>query len=156
MRVKIEHRLGIQASPEAIWALIADIDGWARWNPLYPKAEGAIRIGSPLTLELALPGRKPQTIRPVVVDWVPNEQILWRLSMLGGLLKSTRYLEIEQLTETGCIFSNGELFEGLAGPTVARRMGPAIRAGFAAMGEAVKARVEAAWRPPERPPTYRR
>ena len=116
MRVKIEHRLGIQAPPEAIWALVADIGGWARWNPLYPKAGGAIRIGSPLTLELALPGRKPQTIRPVVVDWVPNEQILWRLSMLGGLLKSTRYLEIEQLTETGCIFSMASFSRGWRAP----------------------------------------
>ena len=142
MRIKIEHRLGIRAPAEAIWAIIADIPGWEAWNPLYPKAQGALRIGSPLTLELALEGRKPQTIQPVVADWVPNEQLHWRLRMLGGLVKSTRYFEIEQLTETGCIFSNGEMFDGLLGPTVARRMRPTIRAGFAAMGEAVKARVE--------------
>ena len=153
MRVKIEHRLGIQAPPEAIWAVIADIAGWAEWNPLYPKAEGVIRIGAPLSLTVALPGKAPRAIRPVVLDWVPNEQILWRLSMLGGLVKSTRYLEIEQLTETGCIFSNGEMFEGLLGPTVARRMRGPIRAGFAAMGEAVKARAEATWRGAARPPT---
>ncbi|MEP6968146.1 MAG: SRPBCC domain-containing protein [Pseudomonadota bacterium] len=146
MRVKIEHRLGIQAPPEAIWALVADIAGWGDWNPLYPKAEGVMRIGAPLSLTVALPGKAPRAIRPVVVDWVPNEQLLWRLSMLGGLIKSTRYMEIEQLTETGCIFSNGEMFEGLLGPTVARRVRGPIRAGFAAMGEAVKAKAEARWR----------
>ncbi len=142
MRLKIEHRLGIPAPAEAIWAAIADIAAWPTWNPLYTKAEGALRIGAPLVLEVALPGQKPRVIRPTVSDWVPNEQILWKLSMLGGLIKSIRYLEIEQLTESGCIFSNGEMFDGLLGPTIARRMRGPLRAGFAAMGEAVKARVQ--------------
>lgn len=153
MRVKIEHRLGIRAPAEAIWAVIADIAGWQSWNPLYPKAEGAVRIGAQLTLELALPGQAPRTLRPVILDWVPNEQILWRLSMFGGLMKSTRFLEIERLSDTGSIFSNGEMFEGLLGPTIARRMRKPLREGFAAMGEAVKARVEARWRPEGGDPT---
>ena len=153
MRVKIEHRLGIAAPAEAIWAAIADIAAWPSWNPLYPKAEGVLRIGAPLVLEVALPGQKRRIIRPTVSDWVPNEQILWKLSLLGGLIKSIRYLEIEQLTESGCIFSNGEMFDGPLGPTVARRMRGPIRAGFAAMGEAVKARTLAAWRPAQASPT---
>jgi len=153
MRVKIEHRLGVRAPAAAIWQVIADIADWGSWNPLYPKAEGAVRIGAQLTLELALPGQAPRILRPVVLDWVPNEQILWRLSLFGGLMKSTRFLEIEQLSETGSIFANGEMFEGLLGPRVARRLRGPLRAGFAAMGEAVKARVEARWRPADGAPT---
>ncbi|MGI8840168.1 MAG: SRPBCC family protein [Caulobacteraceae bacterium] len=152
MRVKIEHRLGIPAPAEAIWAAIADISAWPAWNPLYPKAEGVLRIGAPLVLEVALPGQKRRTIRPTVSDWVPNEQILWKLSLLGGLIKSIRYLEIEQLTESGCIFSNGEMFDGLLGEAAARRLRAPLRAGFTAMGEAVKARVLAAWRSGENNP----
>jgi hypothetical protein len=146
MRVKIEHRLGIQAPPEAIWAVLADLEGWRDWNPLYPRAEGSLRIGATLDLDLAIPGEKLRSIRPVIVDWVPNDQIHWRLSALGGLVKTLRYLEIEKLTETGCIFANGEMFDGTLGPMVARRMGSSIRAGFAAMGEAVKARALQTWR----------
>lgn len=141
MSLKLEHRLGIQAPAEAIWDVIADISGWPRWNPLYPEADGVLRMGSRLTLKLALDGQAPRVINPTIIDWVPNEQILWRLTMAGGLVKSTRYMEIEKLGETACIFSNGELFEGVLGPTIARRMRPAIRAGFAAMGEAVKEQV---------------
>ena len=145
--VKIEHRIGVKAPAETIWQVLADIEGWSAWNPLYPKAGGQLRIGAPLTLELALPDRKPQTIRPVIVDWIPNEQIHWRLRMLGGLVSTTRFLEIEKLTETGCIFANGEVFAGPLGPTAVRSMGRVVRRGFAAMGEAVKARAEAAWSP---------
>jgi len=153
MSLKLEHRLGIRAPAAAVWEVIADVEGWPQWNPLYPKAAGVIRIGAPLELEVALPGQAPRAIRPVVKDWVPNEQLHWRLSMVGGLVKSTRYIEIEQLVDNACIFSNGELFEGLLGPSVARRLRVPIREGFAALGEAVKARAEAAWRPDAGAPT---
>jgi hypothetical protein len=145
--VKIEHRIGVQAPAETIWAVLADIENWATWNPLYPRAEGRLKIGSPLTLELALPDRKPQTIRPVIIDWIPNEQIHWRVKALGGLVTATRFLEIEKLTETGCIFANGELFDGPLADVAVRSLRRAARRGFAAMGEAVKARAEAAWNP---------
>jgi len=143
MREKVEHRIGVRAPAEAIWSLVAEIDAWPAWNPLYPRAQGRLRIGERLDLDVALPGRPLQTIRPVIVDWVPNEQVIWRLSMLGGLAKSIRYIEIDQLTETGAILSNGEIFDGLLGPWLARRMRGPLKAGFAAMGEAIKARAEA-------------
>lgn len=147
MEVKLEHRLGIRAPAEAIWAVIFDIYRWSEWNPLYPKAAGVIRIGSVLDLEVAVPGQAPRAIRPVVTDWVPNEQILWRLNMMAGLVRATRYIEIEQLSESGCIFSNGEIFGGLFGERLPGRLRGPIRAGFVAMGEALKARVEATWCP---------
>ena len=141
MREKIEHRIGMQASAEAIWAVLSDLSRWSEWNPLYPRAEGALRIGERLDLDLALPGRSRRRIRPTIVDWVPNEQIHWKLSMFGGLMRTVRYFEIEQLAPGSCIFSNGELFDGALGPLVARRMRKTIRAGFASLGEALKARV---------------
>ena len=141
MDVKIEHRIGIQAPAEAIWSVISDIEGWSRWNPLYPKASGALSIGGQLTLELAVPGQARRTIRPVILDWVPNDQIHWRLSMLGGLVRTVRYIEIEILGESNCIFSNGEVFAGPLGPLIARRLGGAVKRGFTEMGEAVKAQV---------------
>lgn len=144
--VKLEQRIGVQAPSEAIWALLSDLEGWKAWNPLYPQAAGQIRIGSVLTLTLALPGEAHRTIRPVVVDWVPREQLLWRLTALGGLVRTTRYIEIEQLEGGGCILSNGEFFGGLLGPMVARRLRTAVRRGFAAMNEALKAQAETAWR----------
>ncbi|HXU99054.1 MAG TPA: SRPBCC domain-containing protein [Caulobacteraceae bacterium] len=144
MPLKLEHRLGVRAPAEAIWALLADIDAWPTWNPLYTKASGVLRMGSTLDLEVSLPGQGPRPIRPVIADWVPNEQIHWRLSMLSGLVKSTRYLEIEELAPGSCIFSNGEIFAGLLGASVARRLAGPIRAGFRAMGEALKDRAETA------------
>lgn len=152
-REKIEHRIGVQAPAAVIWGIVSDIEGWRDWNPLYTDAKGQLRFEETLTLTLALPGREPQVIRPTIAEWTPNELIHWRLKMLGGLVRTIRYIEIDTLSETGCIFSNGELFDGMLGPTIARRMERPIRAGFAAMGEAVKARAEAAWRAQADAPT---
>ena len=148
LHIKIEHRIGVQTTAAAIWPMIMDVPGWAGWNPLYPRAEGEIRFEGRLTLELALPGEKPRVIRPVVTDWTPNEQIIWTLSLYGGFLRTTRYIEIEALTEDGLgvIFSNGEIFEGPMTRLLDRRRQARIKAGFAAFGEAVRERAEAEWR----------
>lgn len=144
--VRVEHRIGIHAPVETIWEILYDVERWHEWNPLYTKAEGAIRTGGQLTLTLALEDEAPRVIRPVVYEWVPHDQIHWRLNMMGGLVSNTRFLELEKLDTASTIFSNGELIGGLLGPTVARRMGRKIYRGFQAMSEALKARAEAQWR----------
>ena len=143
---KIEHRIGVQTPPEVIWEIVSDLSRWHRWNPLYPKAEGVLRIGSKLTLEEALPGEPPRVIQPTILDWVPNEQIHWKMVSKRGFLKSIHYIEIEQLSEASCIFSNGEIFDGLLAAGTVRRMRGKLRAGFTAMGERVKALAEETWR----------
>ncbi|MDO9222859.1 MAG: SRPBCC domain-containing protein [Caulobacter sp.] len=145
MSVKLEHRTGIQAPDEVVWDVLSDIQGWASWNPLYPKAEGVIRIGAVWDLELALPDQTPRLINPVILDWAPYDHIHWRLTALRGWVRTIRFLEIEKMGPENCIFSNGELFEGLFGGLVARRLRGPIRQGFAAMGEALKERSEALW-----------
>jgi len=146
MPMRLEHRIGIQAPAEVIWECLFDVGAWESWNPLYPQARGTIRIGNTLELAQALPGQEPQPIRPVILDWAPEDHIHWTTRTMRGWVKTTRYLEIEALTETGCIFNNGEIFDGFMGPRLAQKNRRAIRAGFAAMSEALQQRAEAAWR----------
>jgi hypothetical protein len=143
--LRIEHRVGIQAPAEVIWEVISDVEAWSQWNRLYPKASGQIRIGSVLEVTLALPGQAEQQIRPTVLEWVPNEQLHWKLSTMGGLVKTIRYFEIETLAEASCIVTNGEILGGLMGPRVGKRMARTIYRAFAEMNDALKARAEALW-----------
>ncbi|HZZ31202.1 MAG TPA: SRPBCC domain-containing protein [Phenylobacterium sp.] len=143
--LRIEHRVGVQAPAEVIWEVLSDLKSWGEWCKLYPKAAGEIHIGSTLDLTLALPGRPQEEIHPTVLEWVPNEQLHWRLTMLGGLVKTTRYFEIETLAEASCIVSNGELIAGLMGPSVGKRMGRTIYRAFVEMNDELKARAELLW-----------
>lgn len=144
--LRVEDRIGVQAPAEVIWDIVYDLSAWHEWNPIYPEAAGQIRIGETLALKLALPGEAVQEIRPKVLDWVPNEQLHWQLTLMGGFIKTLRYVEITTLGPQNCVVDNGEFFRGLMGPSLARRMGRTVRRGFKAMNEALKARAEAEWR----------
>jgi hypothetical protein len=146
MPMKIEHRIGVQAPASVVWGLVHDLERWAEWNPLYTRASGVIRIGETLSLTLVLPGQPPRELKATVIDWTPDEAIHWRTSNVAGLVRTVRYLEIEAKSETGCIFSNGEIFQGLLGPRIAGQLRPALKEGFAALGEAVRDLAEARWR----------
>jgi hypothetical protein len=143
--LRIEHRVGVQAPAEVIWEVLSDLKSWEQWCALYPKASGEIRIGSVLDMTLALPGHAAREIKPTVMEWVPNEQLHWKLSMLGGLVKTIRYFEIESLAEESCIVSNGEYIGGLMGPRLGKRTARNIYRAFVDMNDALKARAESLW-----------
>jgi hypothetical protein len=144
--LKVENRIGVQAPAEVVWDLLQDIDHWADWNPLYPKAAGTLKIGAPLELTLALPGEAHRDLTAKVIDWVPYEQILWTDVMWRGWATSVRYFEIEEITKTSCFFSNGELFSGLISKRYGNRYRRAMKRGFAAVSEAIKEGAETIWR----------
>ena len=137
-RFRIEHRLGIAAPAPVVWQVVSDLERWAEWNPLYVKAEGALKIGAQLTLTQALDGRPTVLIQPTIVDWVPDSQILWRLTQNGGFIQRMRYLEIEKLADEACIFSNGEDWSGLLAGLIPVELRKALRRGYEALGEAVR------------------
>ena len=145
MAVKLERRIGIQAPDEIVWELLSDIPRWSTWNPLYPRAEGEIRIGHRWDLDLALPGQAVRTINPVILDWAPFDHIHWRLDMMRGWVRTVRFLEIEKMGDENVIFSNGEIFDGWMGPSAARRLRRPILDGFEALNAALKAKAEAIW-----------
>ena len=142
---RVEDRIGVQAPAEVIWEIVHDIERWGEWNPTYTSVEGKVRIGEVLTATLVLPGEAPQVIRPRVLEWSPPSQLHWELKLLGGAIRTIRYIEIEALAEASSVVDNGELFGGLMGPSFARRTGRNIQRGFRAMNEALKARAEAVW-----------
>lgn len=143
MPIYIENRTGVAAPAEIIWEILTDLPRWPEWNPLYASASGDIKIGSPWTMVLKLPGRPDEVQRPKVLDWAPNDHI--HLQTKTFFIATLRYLEIEELSKEGCIFSNGERFQGMLAGMIIRPFARDLRKGFDAMGEAMKIRAEALW-----------
>ena len=135
----------LKLAAELIWDIVRDLSRWHEWNPTYPQASGEVRIGELISVTLALPGQPAQDLRPRIMDWVPNEQLHWELKMMGGMIKTLRYIEIEALGPANSVVDNGEIFGGLMGPSLGKRMGRTVQRGFKAMNEALKARAEAQW-----------
>ena len=154
MQRAVEYRTGVQAPAEIVWEVISDFPTWKDWNPVHPRIEGEMRIGTSLVVDLVPVVDGPvTTLTPIVQDWVPFEQLHWRTSRLGGFVTAIRYLEIESMGPTNATFSNGELFMGPLVRLVSREERRRLRAAYTRMGEAVKARAEAIWSERLRNPT---
>lgn len=145
MAFKVEHRVGVPASSKTIWDVLSDLPRWKEWNSVYPQIEGLLRIQQRLTIAEAFPGQPQRIIRPMVVDWVPNEQILWALGEMAGLVKRIRFIEIEHLSDEdkNCILSNGEVYDGPLGPMIGKARRKWLRRGFEQLNADIVARVAA-------------
>lgn len=140
----VGHRIEIAAPAAVVWAVIADLDHWGTWNPLYVQASGRAEIGVTLDMTIALEGMKPQKARAVVVTVEPPVCLEYAISNVGGLVKAFRYIDIEPLGSDRCAVSNGEIMNGLIGRLLARAIGEKVRQGLQAMNQALKAEVEGA------------
>jgi hypothetical protein len=143
MSYRIQHRIGIAAPASAVWRALADLEQWSAWNPLFTEAEGRMSIGSIVTFRRAAAGQsRLEQVR--ILDWVPNEQLVWSRS-IGLFADNLGYIEIEALTEQGCIVACGEIYRGLVGKQIGQFGRKKLRPGYAALCEALKTRAEAMW-----------
>ena len=143
MGFKIEHRIGVSRPAAQVWAVLSALDAWKDWNPMNPAVSGRLLIGEQLQLVEKV-GDQTESYQGVVAEWVPNTQLIWTRRTHGGLVRHVRYIEMEALSDTGCIFSNGTLFEGLgAGQLVPQARRRALKRAYQGFCEAMKARVEA-------------
>jgi hypothetical protein len=143
MAFRVQSRIGVAAPASAVWSVLSDLEGWGAWNPFFPEVEGRLSIGSLLQLRRVVNG-KGERIEVRIVDWVPNAQIVW-LRSIAPFARSLGYLEIEPLSERGCILSAGEIFEGRLGHFIGKRNRRALTAGLQGLCEGAKARAEATW-----------
>ncbi len=143
MSYRVQARVGVAAPASAVWRVISDLPGWSRWNALYPEAEGRLSIGALLQLRRVM-GEKGERFDVRVVDWVPNAQIVW-LRIIAPFARSLGYIEIDALTERGCILAAGEIYQGPLGPLIGKRTRRELKEGLQALCDAAKAHAEATW-----------
>jgi hypothetical protein len=144
MAYRIQSRVGIQAPAFAVWDVLADLEGWKAWNPLFTEAEGRLAIGKLLSLRRLRPDGVGELEEVRILDWVPNEQILWTKTV-APFAQVIGFLEIEPLSERGCVLSVGELFTGLVGERMGMSRRRQLTPGWTRMAEALKERAEATW-----------
>lgn len=140
---RIERRIGVRATPDQIWDLIADLPGWDRWNPVETRLEGAIAFGAEIALTERIGDLPERRAAMRVGEWQPYSQLVWAESR-GLWFRSMRYFEIEPLEQPGsCIVANGFIFSGLRGEMFFDRHRKHLRHAVDSVAEAWKAAAEA-------------
>jgi hypothetical protein len=143
MALKIEHRVGIAAPVDDVYAIIADINAWPEWSPIHKKAEAKLSFGAPVHLEEYFEGLGTWETDGLIADWTPLSHIhvsVPKPFYAGSLI---RYFEFDILSDTGTGFSLGALFNGYLSEREGKRYRNYIRTGFEAFAEALKTKAEA-------------
>lgn len=139
---RIEKRIGIRATTDAIWEVISDLSAWDRWNPIEKSVEGTIAFGGQIALTETIEGLPERRVLAKVGEWQPYAQLVW-MENRGLWFRAMRYFEIEELEPGSCIAANGFIFSGLRGEMFFDKHRKSLRHSVDAVAEAWKAAAEA-------------
>jgi hypothetical protein len=145
MGYAIEASSVIAAPIEDVWRVLVDLDGYAEWNPFTPRVRSGLEVGDDVELDVVLgPRRRTRSINHVERIEAPTT-IVWSSTLIGPtFLRTRRTQRIIDLGDGRVRYSTHEVFEGLLAPLVRLVSERAVRAGFEAVADALRQRVESA------------
>jgi hypothetical protein len=110
----------INASPQAIWAILTDAPGYAKWDSGVERVEGRIAHGEKVkVISEVNPGRA----FPVKVsEFSPDRSMTWTGGMPGGLFKGVRTFTLSPEGSGTTRFTVREEYTGPLLPLIWRTM----------------------------------
>lgn len=141
--VDIEAVTPIDAPADRAWNVLADTDSYPEWNPLVRRFDGPLVEGQKVAVELHLPGRKPQSMSPRIVEVVPGRAFEW-LGGTRGVFDGRHRFEIRAVDARRCELVQSERLSGLLVPAFKKMLTGPTPAAFTALNDAFKVRVEVA------------
>jgi hypothetical protein len=130
----------IQATPEAVWAVLVDAAAYPAWDSGVERVEGTIATGERIKIvSEANPGRAfPVT----VTELVPGQRMTWTGGMPLGLFRGVRTFRLAFEGDGATRFTMREEYAGPLLPLIWRTM-PDLGPSFAQFARGLKARAEA-------------
>ncbi|MEM9513382.1 MAG: SRPBCC domain-containing protein [Actinomycetota bacterium] len=144
MRHTIQTEVTIDAAPDVVWRALTDLERYGEWNPFVVSARGRVAVGEQLVNRLEPPGGRAMTFKPTVTEAEPARTFEWlgRL-VVPGLFDGRHRFELEPTAGGGTRLVHSEQFSGLLVRAMRRSLDTTTLAGFTAMNEALRDRVEA-------------
>lgn len=139
---RIATEVEIRSGPELVWDVLTDLEEYGNWNPFIVSGEGEPHVGRSLRLSMRPPGGREIPMRPEVTQSESPRSFEW-LGHLGvkGLFDGRHRFVIDQ-TDSGVKVTHSEEFTGILVPLLSGMLDGKTKAGFLAMNDALKERVE--------------
>ncbi|MBS1124064.1 MAG: Polyketide cyclase/dehydrase [Deltaproteobacteria bacterium] len=140
--IEITAEREIEASAEAVWSVLTDLDQFRAWNPFIRDARGKARVGETIHLHVHPSLGVPLRFHATVLVREDNRVLRWRGRVFASwLARGDHSFTIEPLGAGRVRFSQHETFSGLVPRLAARLLARETRRGFEAMNEALDHRV---------------
>lgn len=98
-------------SIEDVWKVIADLDGYSQWNPLFSFEGGPLEEGKKVRLVVTVPGGFKARVPVLVERFRAQDELRWKASFLG--FSGSHWLKVRQVDEGQTQITHGEEFRGL-------------------------------------------
>jgi len=142
MALHLKTSTDIDASPEAVWAVLSDLPSYPSWNPFIREASGSLAAGERLDLTMQPEGGRAMRFRPTVLEAEPGRELRWLGRLVApGVFDGEHRFAIEP-TAGGSRLIQEERFTGILVPLLAKGLRKRTLPAFEQMNEAVKERAE--------------
>jgi hypothetical protein len=147
MAYEIATTIEIAATPQNVWAVLADLASYPQWHPLFLAVTGQLTAGSMLTITTTHPATgRTMTAKVKVLTVEPGTELRW-VSKLLGLTISKRTFLLSP-SDGGTSLLQAGTYRGLAAGRSTVKVISRIQDTFVAINQAIKQQAEARQRAP--------
>lgn len=148
MAYEVSTSIEIAATPENVWAVLADLASYPQWHPVFRSVTGQLAVGSKLTIRTTVPATgHAMTAKVTVLTVEPGTELRWASRILGVTISKRRFLLSP--ADGGALLVQDSTYRGLGGASKGFRGGRivnvvgSIQGTFEAINEAIKQQAEA-------------
>jgi hypothetical protein len=146
MPEQITATIEIAATPEHVWAVLADLASYPQWHPVFRQVTGQLAAGSRITLTTAHPAtERTMTATVKVLAAEPGTELRWVSNVLG-VMRSERSFTLSP-ADGGTLLRQTATYRGLFARFPAKTI-TSIQDTVAAINQAIKEQAEARQRAP--------
>lgn len=140
---EIRTEIGISATPEKVWEILTNLQGWSDWNPIVHKIEGNMSLGQELLIVMTSEqGKSGKSYRAKITSFDINRRFSFSSKMMTKFLFSIeRKIDLEN-SESGIQFIQTETYSGILVPLFWNKMKDQVTKMLNSMNEALKKKVE--------------
>jgi hypothetical protein len=139
MAKELSTEIIIKASPEKVWAVLADFENYPAWNPFIKSLTGEVKVGNTIMAKMYPPDGSPMTFKPTVLAFDKNKELRWVGHLLiKGLFDGEHKFELKDNGNGTTTFYQSEKFKGILVPLFAKRLDKNTKHGFELMNAKLK------------------
>ena len=140
---EIRTEVEIEATPEEVWAILSDVDGWSSWNTTVHASSG--QFAQDAQMDITMKNKKGDAgphYKPMITTCTPPFKMRWRAKMMAGFIFTNDKLIEISATESGCKVTHSELFGGLMFKMMSGAMKTGVPPILDAMNRDLKSKAE--------------